>query len=322
MEIDIDKPYVIGLDMGGTNSVFGIVDQRGNIKSQTVISTKAYSDFKDYVKAAYEALQPALDQVGGIQNIRAMGIGAPDANYYTGNIENAANLAWKGIVPCAQLFEEVFGIPVRVTNDANAAAMGEMTYGVARGMKNFIMITLGTGVGSGIVVDGRVVYGSDGFAGELGHFVIDHSDNARSCGCGRKGCLEAYTSATGVARTASEFLEHSSEASLLRDLVADEITSYDVFKAAEKGDKLALDIFNYTGRILGTACADFATFCSPEAFVFFGGLTKAGEYLMQPLRKAYEENILFLYKNEAKLLISALNGSEAAVLGASALGWE
>lgn len=322
MEIDIDKPYVIGLDMGGTNSVFGIVDQRANIKSQTVISTKAYPDFKDYVKAAYEALQPALDQVGGIQNIRAMGIGAPDANYYTGNIENAANLAWKGIVPCAQLFEEVFGIPVRVTNDANAAAMGEMTYGVARGMKNFIMITLGTGVGSGIVVDGRVVYGSDGFAGELGHFVIDHSDNARSCGCGRKGCLEAYTSATGVARTAREFLEHSSEASLLRDLVADEITSYDVFKAAEKGDKLALDIFNYTGRILGTACADFATFCSPEAFVFFGGLTKAGEYLMQPLRKAYEENILFLYKNEAKLLISALNGSEAAVLGASALGWE
>lgn len=322
MEIDIDKPYVIGLDMGGTNSVFGIVDQRGNIKSQTVISTKAYPDFKDYVKAAYEVLQPALDQVGGIQNIRAMGIGAPDANYYTGNIENAANLAWKGIVPCAQLFEEIFGIPVRVTNDANAAAMGEMTYGVARGMKNFIMITLGTGVGSGIVVDGRVVYGSDGFAGELGHFVIDHSDNARSCGCGRKGCLEAYTSATGVARTAREFLEHSSEASLLRDLVADEITSYDVFKAAEKGDKLALDIFNYTGRILGTACADFATFCSPEAFVFFGGLTKAGEYLMQPLRKAYEENILFLYKNEAKLLISALNGSEAAVLGASALGWE
>ena len=322
MEIDIDKPYVIGLDMGGTNSVFGIVDQRGNIKSQTVISTKAHPDFKDYVKAAYEALQPALDQVGGIQNIRAMGIGAPDANYYTGNIENAANLAWKGIVPCAQLFEEVFGIPVRVTNDANAAAMGEMTYGVARGMRNFIMITLGTGVGSGIVVDGRVVYGSDGFAGELGHFVIDHSDNARSCGCGRKGCLEAYTSATGVARTAREFLEHSSEASLLRDLVADEITSYDVFKAAEKGDKLALDIFNYTGRILGTACADFATFCSPEAFVFFGGLTKAGEYLMQPLRKAYEENILFLYKNEAKLLISALNGSEAAVLGASALGWE
>ena len=325
MELDVEKPYVIGLDMGGTNSVFGIVDQRGNIKSQTVISTKGYPDFRDYVKASFEALQPALDQIGGIQNVRALGIGATDANYYTGNIENAANLAWKGIVPCAQIFEEVFGIPVRVTNDANAAAMGEMTYGVARGMKNFIMITLGTGVGSGIVVDGKVVYGSDGFAGELGHFVIDNSENARSCGCGRKGCLETYTSATGVARTAREFLEKSEQPSLLRELNAEEITSFDVFKAAEKGDQLALDIFNYTGEILGKACADFATFNSPEAFVFFGGLTKAGEYLMKPLRKAYEDNVLFLYKGEgkqAKLLISTLNGSEAAVLGASALGWE
>ncbi len=322
MKVNIEKPYVIGLDMGGTNSVFGIVDQRGNIKSQTVISTKAYPEFKDYVKASYEALQPALDQIGGIQNVRAMGIGAPDANYYTGNIENAANLAWRGVVPVAQLFEETFGIPVRVTNDANAAAMGEMTYGVARGMKNFIMITLGTGVGSGIVVDGKVVYGSDGFAGELGHFVVDHSENARSCGCGRKGCLEAYTSATGVARTAREFLETKETPSLLRELNPEDITSYDVFKAAEKGDELALDIFNFTGRLLGTVCADFATFSAPEAFVFFGGLTKAGEFLMKPLRDAYNEHVLFLYKNEAKLLISSLNGSEAAVLGASALGWE
>lgn len=320
--MDIDKPYVIGLDMGGTNSVFGIVDQRGNIKSQTVISTKAYPDFADYVKASVEALQPALDTVGGIQNIRAIGIGAPDANYYTGNIENAANLVWQGTVPVAQMFEDALGIPARVTNDANAAAMGEMTYGVARGMKNFIMITLGTGVGSGIVVDGKVVYGSDGFAGELGHLVIDHSGNGRMCGCGRKGCLETYTSATGVARTAREFLEKSDEPSLLRELDPAKITSYDVFVAAEKGDKIALEIFNFTGRLLGTACADFATFNSPEAFVFFGGLTKAGEYLMKPLREAYNENVLHLYKDQAKLLISALNGSEAAVLGASALGWE
>ena len=190
METEIEKPYVIGLDMGGTNSVFGIVDQRGTIKSQTVISTRAYPDFDDYVKASVEALQPALDSVGGIENVRAIGIGAPNGNYYTGNIENAANLVWRGIVPCAQKFEEALGIPCRVTNDANAAAMGEMTYGVARGMKNFIMITLGTGVGSGIVCDGKIVYGSDGFAGELGHLVIDHSGNGRSCGCGRKGCLE------------------------------------------------------------------------------------------------------------------------------------
>lgn len=322
METANEKPYVIGLDMGGTNSVFGIVDQRGNIKSQTVISTKAYPDFADYVKAAVEALQPALDTVGGIQNIRAIGIGAPDGNYYTGTIEHAANLVWKGSVPVARMFEDALGIPARVTNDANAAAMGEMTYGVARGMKNFVMITLGTGVGSGIVVDGKVVYGSDGFAGELGHFVIDHSKNGRSCGCGRSGCLETYTSATGVARTTREFLEKSTEPSLLRDIDPEKVTSYDVFKAAEQGDRIALDIFDFTGTVLGTACADFATFNSPEAFVFFGGLTKAGDYLMKPLRKAYDEHVLRLYKGEAKLLISALNGSEAAVLGASALGWE
>lgn len=322
MEVDIEKPYVIGLDMGGTNSVFGIVDQRGNIKSQTVISTRAYADFADYVKASVEALQPALDSVGGIENVRAMGIGAPNGNYYNGTIEYAANLVWPGIVPCAQMFEEALGIPCRVTNDANAAAMGEMTYGVARGMKNFIMITLGTGVGSGIVVDGKIVYGSDGFAGELGHFVVDHSGNGRTCGCGRKGCLETYTSATGVARTAREFLEKSTEASVLRELETEKITSFDVFKAAEQGDKIALDIFEFTGKVLGTACADFTTFNAPEAFVFFGGLTKAGDYIMNPIRKAYEENTLNIFKGKAKLLVSALNGSEAAVLGASALGWE
>lgn len=322
MEMDIEKPYVIGLDMGGTNSVFGIVDQRGLIKSQTVISTKAYPEVEDYVKAAVEALQPALDQVGGIDNIRGMGIGAPNGNFYTGNIEYAANIVWKGIVPIAQMFEDALGVPCRVTNDANAAAMGEMTYGVARGMKNFMMITLGTGVGSGIVVDGKVVYGSDGFAGELGHAIVDRSEHARLCGCGRSGCLETYCSATGVARTAKEVLEKSDKPSPLRDLDPEKITSLDVFQAAEKGDELAVEIFNFTGRILGEACANYALFSSPEAFVFFGGLTKAGEYIMKPIREAYEKDILNVYKGKAKILVSTLNGSEAAVLGASALGWE
>lgn len=322
MEQNIEKPYVIGLDMGGTNSVFGIVDQRGTIKAQTVIKTKAYPDVNDYVKAAVEALQPALDLVGGIQNIKGMGIGAPNGNYYTGNIEYAANLLWQGIVPIAQLFEEALGIPCRVTNDANAAAMGEMTYGVARGMKNFIMITLGTGVGSGIVVDGKVVYGSDGFAGELGHFVVDHTASGRPCGCGRSGCLETYCSATGVARTAREVLEKSAVDSPLRQLDPDSITSFDVFQAAEQGDPVALEIFEFTGSLLGRTCADFTTFNTPEAFVFFGGLTKAGDYLMRPLRKAFEENVLHLFRGKTQLLISGLNGSEAAVLGASALGWE
>ena len=322
MEQNIEKPYVIGLDMGGTNSVFGIVDQRGTIKAQTVIKTKAYPDVNDYVKAAVEALQPALDLVGGIQNIKGMGIGAPNGNYYTGNIEYAANLLWQGIVPIAQLFEEALGVPCRVTNDANAAAMGEMTYGVARGMKNFIMITLGTGVGSGIVVDGKVVYGSDGFAGELGHFVVDHTPSGRPCGCGRSGCLETYCSATGVARTAREVLEKSAVDSPLRQLDPDSITSFDVFQAAEQGDLVALEIFEFTGSLLGRTCADFTTFNTPEAFVFFGGLTKAGDYLMRPLRKAFEENVLHLFRGKTQLLISGLNGSEAAVLGASALGWE
>ena len=322
MEQTLEKPYVIGLDMGGTNSVFGIVDARGNIKAQTVIKTRGYKNVEEYVKTAVEALQPAIDLVGGIEMIKGMGIGAPNANYYTGTIDNAANLEWKGIVPIAKLFSEALGVPVRVTNDANAAAMGEMTYGAARGMKNFIMITLGTGVGSGIVCDGRVVYGSDGFAGELGHVIVDRSENARPCGCGRKGCLETYCSATGVARTARHLLETRNEASLLRKLNVDEITSFDVFQAAEAGDKLALEIFEETGSRLGAACADFAAFSSPEAFVFFGGLTKAGDYIMEPIKRAYDENVLFVYKDKAKLLISTLNGSEAAVLGASALGWE
>ena len=318
----MEKPYVIGLDMGGTNSVFGVVDARGTIKAQTVIKTRGYKNVEEYVATAIEALQPAIEVVGGIENIKGMGIGAPNANYYTGTIDNAANLEWTGIVPIAKLFSEALGIPVRVTNDANAAAMGEMTYGAARGMKNFIMITLGTGVGSGIVCDGRVVYGSDGFAGELGHVIVDRSPEARQCGCGRKGCLETYTSATGVARTARLVLANSTLESKLRDINPDDITSYDVFVAAEAGDKLALEIFEETGRRLGEACADFAAFSSPEAFIFFGGLTKAGDYLMNPIRKAYDENVLFVYKDKAKLLVSTLNGSEAAVLGASALGWE
>lgn len=318
----IEKPYVIGLDLGGTNSVFGIVDARGKIIGSTAIKTQAYPDVKDYVQAGVEALQPVLDVAGGIDKIKGMGIGAPNGNYYTGTIENAANLIWKGSVPLARMFEEKLGIPVALTNDANAAAVGEMTYGVARGMKDFIMITLGTGVGSGIVVNGQLVYGSDGFAGELGHVCMDRSGNGRPCGCGKKGCLETYCSATGVARTAREILEKTDRPSLLRQLNPKDITSLDVSIAAEKGDAIAQEIYEFTGKMLGEACADFAAFSSPEAFVFFGGLTKAGDLLMKPLQDAYDANVLPMFRGHAKLLISGLNGSEAAVLGASALGWE
>ncbi len=317
------KPYVIGLDLGGTNSVFGIVDSRGEIRATTAIKTQAYEKVEDYVDASVEALHIIIDQVGGISKIKDMGIGAPNGNYYKGTIEFAPNLAWghNGIVPLADMFSKKLGIPVGLTNDANAAAIGEMAYGVARGMKNFIVITLGTGVGSGIVIDGKLVYGSDGFAGELGHVTMVRHDG-RSCGCGRTGCLEAYCSATGVARTARELLDTSDEPSLLRELKPEDITSLDVSIAAEKGDKLAKHIFEYTGEMLGAACADFAAFSSPEAFIFFGGLTKAGSLIMDPIKRSYDEHVLKIFKGKAKFLISGLDGSSAAVLGASAVGWE
>lgn len=317
------KPYVIGLDLGGTNSVFGIVDSRGDIKATTAIKTQGYETVDEYVEASVEALQIIIDQVGGIEKIKAMGIGAPNGNYYTGTIEFAPNLSWghNGIVPLAKMFSDKLGIPVALTNDANAAAIGEMTYGVARGMKNFIVITLGTGVGSGIVINGQLVYGSDGFAGELGHVIMNRV-NGRPCGCGRKGCLEAYCSATGVARTARELIESTDEPSLLRDMPAADITSLDVSIAASKGDALAKRIYEFTGNMLGEACADFAAFSSPEAFIFFGGLTKAGALLMDPIKKAYEENVLNIFKGKAKFLVSGLDGSSAAVLGASAVGWD
>lgn len=317
------KPYVIGLDLGGTNSVFGIVDSRGEIKATTAIKTQAYDDVNDYVKASVDALGIIIDQVGGIGKIKAMGIGAPNGNFYSGTIEYAPNLVWghNGIVPLADMFSKALGVPVGLTNDANAAAIGEMIYGVARGMKNFIVITLGTGVGSGIVIDGKVVYGSDGFAGELGHVTM-YRENGRSCGCGRNGCLEAYCSATGVARTARELLASTEEPSLLRELDPETITSLDVSIAAGKGDELAKRIFDYTGELLGEACANFAVFSSPEAFIFFGGLTKAGSLIMDPIKVGYEKHVMNVFKGKAKFLVSGLDGSSAAVLGASAIGWD
>ena len=324
MDTQVIKPYVIGLDLGGTNSVFGIVDSRGEIKATTAIKTQGYDKVDDYVDACVAALQPIIEEVGGLDKIKAMGIGAPNGNYYNGTIEFAPNLAWAhdGVVPLAKMFSERLNdLPVALTNDANAAAVGEMIYGVARGMKNFIVLTLGTGVGSGIVINGQLVYGHDGFAGELGH-VIMRRENGRSCGCGRTGCLEAYCSATGVARTAREFLANSDEPSLLRDMKAEDITSLDVSIAAGKGDKLALRVYKFTGDMLGEACADFAAFSSPEAFIFFGGLKKAGDLIMKPIQESYEAHALKIFKGKPKFLISGLDGSSAAVLGASAVGWE
>ncbi len=315
------KPYVIGIDMGGTNTAFGIVDARGNVIASSSIKTGKHSKIEDYIDELYTEINRIIVANDAEGKINGIGIGAPNANYFTGVIEDGVNLPWPTPIPLADLISKKFGIPCLITNDANAAAIGEMTYGAARGLKDFIMITLGTGVGSGIVVNGQMVYGHDGFAGELGH-VIMKRNNGRVCGCGRTGCLEAYCSATGVARTAREFLEIRDEESLLRDYDIENITSKDVYDCAVKGDKLALDIFNYTGTILGEALADFVTFSSPEAFVIFGGLTKSGDYIMNPIREAFDKNIMKVFKGKVKILISELKESDAAVLGASALGWE
>lgn len=315
------KPYVLGIDIGGTNSVFGIVDARGMVVASSSIKTQKHSNIDDYIDELYTEATRLIEANDVTDKIHGIGIGAPNANYFTGVIEDGVNLPWPTPIPLAKLVSEKFGIPVAITNDANAAAIGEMTYGAARGIKDFIMITLGTGVGSGIVINGQLVYGHDGFAGELGHIIVKRN-NGRLCGCGRTGCLEAYCSATGVARTAREFLDARSEDSLLRNIPAEEITSKDVYDAAVAGDKMAKDIFEFTGNMLGEALADFTVFSSPEAFVLFGGLAKSGDMLLKPLRQSLEKNMMSIFKGKVKVLVSELKEADAAVLGASALGWE
>ena len=316
----MNKPYAIGLDLGGTNSVFGIVDNEGNIIETASMKTGGYTAAKDYFNAAFDTLTPIIEKVGGLDKIERMGIGAPNGNYLNGCIEMAPNLPWahETSVPLAKMFSErLGGMPVHITNDANAAALGEMTYGVARGMKNFIVLTLGTGVGSGIVINGQMVYGCDGMAGELGHVIMRR--DGRQCGCGRRGCLEAYCSATGVARTAREWLTATDRPSLLREIPMDKITSLDVCIAAGKGDAMANEIFQFTGEMLGEACANFATFSSPEAFIFFGGMTKAGDLIMKPIEETYRAKVMPVFRDKPQFLVSSLDGAGAAVLGAAAI---
>ena len=317
----MNSSYVVGIDVGGQTSKLGVVDARGTVLAQTVIRTDTYDTVEPYIAELADAVKRVIAEAGAEGKIRGIGVGAPNGNYYTGTIEAAPNLSWgHNKVEFAKLLSEAMGgLPVALTNDANAAAVGEMTYGAARGMKNFIMITLGTGVGSGIVINGEVVYGHDGFAGELGHTTAVRA-NGRTCGCGRTGCLEAYASATGVARTAREWLELSDEPSLLRGL--ETIASKDVYEAAKEGDKLALKVFEYTGKILGRSLADFIAFSSPEAIVLFGGLARAKEFLTEPILESMNANVLNLWKNKVELVYSQLKESDAAILGASALAWE
>ena len=317
----MSKPYVVGIDIGGTNTVFGIVDARGVVIASSSIKTLKHSDVNAYLDELYNEVTRLLVANDAVDKVHGIGIGAPNANYYTGMIEKLVNIPWPTPLPLVQMVSDKFGIPVAITNDANAAAIGELTYGAARGLKDFIMITLGTGVGSGIVINGQLVYGHDGFAGELGHTIMKRN-NGRLCGCGRTGCLEAYCSASGVARTAREFLEIRTEPSALRTIPIEAITSKDVYDAAVAGDKLANEIFEYTGNILGEAFAEFTVFSSPQAIILFGGLAKSGELLLRPLRESMEKNMYPAFKGKVQILLSELKDADAAVLGASALGWE
>lgn len=317
------KQYALGIDLGGTGTKFGLVDEGGQVLRSDSIPTQQYPDIVEYCDVLCAGLKRLVEAEGlTMGDLAGIGCGAPDANFYSGCIEQATNLPWKGVVPLAKLISERMGGKCTVTNDANAAAQGEMIYGSARGMKNFIVITLGTGVGSGIVTDGKLLYGHDGFAGELGHCKVDYSGNGRLCGCGQRGCIEAYASATGVARTAKEIITATTQPTLLRQLPdIDHITSKDVFDAAEQGDLVAKQIFDYTGHLLGMKMADYVHFSSPEAIILFGGLTKSGHWIMDPIREAFEQNLMPLWKGKIPVYMSILKDSDAAILGAASLVW-
>jgi glucokinase len=315
------QQLAIGIDIGGTGTKFGIVDRSGNILFSSEISSRNHSEVEGFIDELYQSLYPMIQSAGGSGRIKGIGVGAPNGNYYTGTVEYAPNLPWKGIIPFAKLMEDKFKLPVILTNDANAAAIGEMMYGAAQGMRDFIMITLGTGVGSGIVANGKLIYGHDGFAGELGHTIIIPNGRLHE-GTGKHGSLESYASATGVRLTAIEMLSKSDEPSLLRNIPQEQLDSKKVFDAAIAGDKLAKEIFEFTGQILGLALANFVMFSSPEAIILFGGLTKAGDLILKPTHENMEANVIKVFQNKVKILVSHLKEADAAILGASALVWE
>ena len=316
-----EQHAVVGIDIGGTNTVFGFVDRDGNILGEDSLSTTQYVEPEVFVAALYEKIMVTKAKRCPEVEILGFGIGAPMGNINKGTIEYPADLPWKGIIPLAALFNRYTSLPVVVTNDANAAAVGEMVYGGAKGMKNFVVITLGTGLGSGFVVDGKLVYGHDGFAGEIGHTVIRPGDSNRDCGCGRKGCLETYVSASGIKRTMLKILADKLDPSELRKVSFDELDSRKIYDAAKKGDKLALRAFERTGAMLGFKLADVVAHTNPEAIFLFGGLALAKELIFEPAREHMEKNLLSIYQGKVKLLPSELSAQNAAVLGASSLIW-
>jgi glucokinase len=312
-------PVVIGIDIGGTNTKFGIVDKEGNCLEEGAMPTRAEQEIKQFLPRLYQSIDDLLKTITTPVEIKGIGIGVPNGNYYTGTVEDAANINWGKMVPLAYLVQEHYKLPTVLTNDANAAAIGEMLFGVAQGMKDFIIITLGTGLGSGLVANGQLIYGHDGFAGELGHVIVD--PDGRFHGNSNQGVLEAYVSATGIKRTAFEMMAKMIEPSPLRDVSFNQLDASMITDAALKGDPIAIACFEYTGRLLGMKLADAVAHLSPEAIILFGGLTKAGKYLLEPTKKYMEAYLFPIYRNKVKLLISGLEGKNAAVLGASALIW-
>ncbi|WP_294285356.1 ROK family protein [uncultured Chryseobacterium sp.] len=318
--VDLSKHVALGIDIGGTNTKFGVVNHRGEVLEKGNIRTDAYPTVEEYIDALYEAVAPLIDNHGEEKNFDGIGVGAPNANYYTGTIEQAPNLPWKGTIPFAELIKAKFGLPCTITNDANAAAIGEMLFGAARGMKDFIMITLGTGVGSGIVAGGKLIYGHDGFAGELGHTIVKPGGR-KHWSTGSEGCLEAYASATGIAITAKKMRAEFPE-SILNQYPEESINSKTVHECALKGDPISMEVFRYTGQKLGEALANFVMFSSPEAILLFGGVIKAGDFILKPTKLHMERNLLPIFRNKVKLVFSELDEADAAILGASALVWE
>jgi len=319
--MDISNEIAIGIDIGGTNTKYGLVNHRGEIIQKGELKTDNYTTVESFIDALYEKLNPLIDSITDGSEVKGIGIGAPNGNYYKGTIEYAPNLQWKGIIHLTKLITDRFNLPSSLTNDANAAAVGEMMYGAARGMRDFIMITLGTGVGSGIVANGQLIYGHDGFAGELGHTIIRHGGR-KHWSTDLDGSLEAYCSATGISITAREMLADSEEESLLRNYNPEELDSKKVFDCAIQGDKIASEVYRFTGQILGEALANFIMFSSPEAIILFGGVIKAGDLILLPTKEHMEKNLLPIFQDKVKLIFSELKEADAAILGASALVWE
>lgn len=317
----MNKKIVVGIDIGGTNTVFGIVERDGKILFDGKIRTSDFDEPEVFVAALYEKINISIKKLGNSHDVMGFGIGAPMGNINKGTIEYPADLPWKGIIPIADIFHKYTDLPVIVTNDANAAAVGEMVYGGAKGMKNFVVITLGTGLGSGFVVDGKLVYGEDGFAGELGHTAIRPGQSNRECGCGKKGCLETYVSASGIKRTLLKIMADSIEPSNLRKVSFEKLDSKMIHEAALKGDKIALKAFKHTGQMLGFKLADVVATTNPEAIFLFGGLALAKDLIFEPAKEYMEAHLLNIYNGKVKLLPSKLTTQNAAVLGASSLIW-